>query len=232
MRRLLNIVTALSLLLSLAAAGMWVRSQFVTEGWESDPRPSGMNYEGRGWYRHRVVESAGGRLVYADYRYFVRGEEPPPDDSHLPPAIRAMNKSHPRGQWRRPPPTFTPPSPGYRQSAAPLTPDLRGRVPESDPRNPPSGYGSIPGVAEWWIAPRYGRRFIAVSWLPLALAFAVLPAGRGVLWWRRWRQRRLPAFPVLPREFPLFSPAPRMVPNCLIDSARMTRPRRARADHP
>ena len=83
MRRLFTFASTLSLLLSLATAAAWVRSQFVTEGWEFQPRPSGMNHQGTGWYGHRVLESGDGRLVYADYRYLVRGDEPHPDDQWL-----------------------------------------------------------------------------------------------------------------------------------------------------
>jgi hypothetical protein len=194
MRRLLNILTALSLLLSLAAAGMWVRSQFVTEGWEFASRPAGMNYEGKGWYRQRVVESANGGLVWADYSYFVRGNEPHPDDAWI--SRHPGAKYLPTFRHRlNPPPQFVPPTPGYRQATERLTPDLRGRMPESDPRSRPVPSG-ISGVVEWWESPR--RTFVAVSLLPLALAFALLPAVRGWRFWRRLRDRRRPAFPVLP----------------------------------
>lgn len=195
-RRLLNTATVLSLLLSLVAAGMWARSQHVTEGWEFNPRPSGMNYQSKGWYRHRLVESAGGRLVYAEYRFFVRGNDPPPVDDFFPPHLRhRMYRPRPSVNPAPPPP----PTPGYRETAAPLTPELRGRVPESDPREPPPGsYGRIPGVAEWQIVPRYQRRFIAVSWLAIALTGAVLPSAWATWRWRRWRRLRAPAFPVVP----------------------------------
>lgn len=46
------------------------------------------------------------------------------------------------------------------------------------------------GVAEWYLAPFSGvgrQRYIAVSWLALAFAGAILPVGVG---WRRWRRRR------------------------------------------
>jgi hypothetical protein len=57
-RLLLNLVTLLSLLLSLAAVAAWTRSLFVTEGWEFKPHPSGEQV---------VVHSEGGRLICARY---------------------------------------------------------------------------------------------------------------------------------------------------------------------
>src|SRR5439155_22775630 len=79
-RRLFNLVMAaslaLSLALSLASFSMWARSLYVTEGWESKPRPSGMIYDGSGYHSQCAVESAEGRLVFVIYRIFI----PPPDD--------------------------------------------------------------------------------------------------------------------------------------------------------
>ena len=172
-RRLLNLATSLSVLLSLSAAGMWARSLFVTEGWEFTPRLSANAFEGHGNYTHRLLESAGGRLVYGDYDWTTR---------HGPLPV-----------------------PGYRRSSAePLTPELRGRFPVLPPAYmtaPGSVHGRIPAVAEWWIVPiGYRRRFFAVSWLALAgVAAAPLFARLAVRWWR-WRQRRLPSFPVLPAK--------------------------------
>jgi hypothetical protein len=175
-RRLFDLLTLLSLLLALAACAMWARSRFVTEGWEFKPRPAGMIYAGNGRYTYRLVESAEGRLVYAEYR------------------------------WRNdfPMPAVSLPSPGYRRSAAPLTPALPGRLPNvGDPYLFPPGtvHGRIPAVAEWWSIPLvYRRRFVAVSWLAIAVAFAALPAARAGWRWRRRRQSARPAFPVIPSD--------------------------------
>ena len=202
MRRLLDILTALCLLLSLTASGMWVRGQFVTEGWEFRPCPAGMIYGQGGWYRHRLLESGGGRLAYAEYQYLVPVSIPDEPEPSAVPATEAQrwgDLQFPQYALSRrrfvPNPFPTPPPPGYRQSAAPLSPDLRGRVPDAG-RERPGSYGRIPGVVEWRVIPRYQRRFIAVSWLPPALAFAALPAFRGWRLWRRWRMTRRPGFPV------------------------------------
>ena len=174
-RRLLNLVTFLSLAVSVVSAAMWLRSRFVTEGWEFKPRPSGMIYQGSGRHTYRLVESTGGRLVYADYDW--------------------------RNDFRIPSVTF--PTTGYRRSAVPLTPELRGRLPNM-PVEYKAPQGTVTGripVMEWWIVPiGYRRRFIAVSWLALAAAGAFPVSVRAMVRWWRWRQRSLPAFPVVTPE--------------------------------
>jgi hypothetical protein len=78
------------------------------------------------------------------------------------------------------------------------------RIDESTPRRqpnwgavrPPLNTIRVPGVVEWnnFSTPPGNRPggFVAVSWLAVAFAGAVLPVVR---WWRRWQQRKRPANP-------------------------------------
>jgi hypothetical protein len=171
-RRLLNLATLLSLLLSLAAVFMWVRSQSVTEGWDVKPRPAGIIYSGEGWHEGRSLESAGGRLVYVSYKTYIRGTPPP------------------IGGYQRDAKPLTPLRRDRRLGNYPIL------------EIPPTAHGWIPGVAEWYSMPHYAYipsgQFVAVSWLAIAFVGAVLPGVR--VWWRWWRRRQSkgPAFPVLP----------------------------------
>jgi hypothetical protein len=172
LRHLLNLATALSLLLALASAAMWARSQLVTEGWESKPRPSGIVYQGEGFHRQWAVESARGRLVCVDYGIYIKASEPPVVSGYQRHAEPLMPLRHSR-RFREYPAWYVP-----RHTT-----------------------GQIRGVAEWCsvygdrIHPR--GTFIAVSWLALAAAFTTLPGARALFWWwRRWQSAR-PAFPVI-----------------------------------
>ena len=169
--RLINVVTWLSLLLSLAACGMWARSRFVTEGWEFRPRPSANAHAGEGWHKHRVMESGGGRLVFVEYDGFVRAADPPVGGYHQ-----------------------------FAEPLTPVRHNRRIRAPHMAEIPAPTIYGQIPGLAEWSSIPKYAYlgagRFVAVSWPAIAAAFALLPIVRILRYWRRWRQSRLPAFPV------------------------------------
>jgi hypothetical protein len=74
-RRLLLIsATYVSLLLAVASGGMWARSQWVDEAWESQPRcdwspPQTWPRDGArsrwGWSRYSVVGSSAGRFILA-----------------------------------------------------------------------------------------------------------------------------------------------------------------------
>jgi hypothetical protein len=75
--RLLNLAVWLSLLLSVAAALMWVRSWDIPETWAFTPRPSGIVYAGTGWQSHREVGSADGCLVLVQYEAFDASALPP-----------------------------------------------------------------------------------------------------------------------------------------------------------
>jgi hypothetical protein len=183
-RRLLNLVTLLSLLLSLGSAAMWVRSQDVTEAWDFNPRPTadpvppGLNR----WERYRSIESARGHVAYAQWAEGIS----------VPWPIRFMGG-------------------GYSQPAMELSPARFGRsgsrlhVPAS------TVHHRIPGVLDWWAVPAVATVgatcYVEVPWLTLAVAGAVTPALRG---WRRWRRppvaARGPAFPVAAAAAP--SPKP------------------------
>jgi hypothetical protein len=172
LRHLLNLATALSLLLAFASAGMWVRSYFVTEGWESKPRPSGMIYQGAGHHRQRHLESALGRLVYVNHKILIRASDPPI-----------------AGGYQR-----------YAKPITPLRQSRR-FADYPDRYVPYHTSGRIPGVAEWCSVYGHvfypQGEYLAVSWLAIAAAFTVLPGTRVLLWvWRR-RQSARPAFPVI-----------------------------------
>ena len=208
-RRLSNLVVLLSLLLSMAAAFMWLRSGHlgVIEAWQFAPEPSsGPSFpEMRGWWRsHRLVESSSGRLVFVKYDAFLRA--PMPTDPPIPPPIVA-----------------------YHQFARPYAPETYSRDHFSfwwqrPPAPQGAVYGRVLGVEWYWVPQRYNpsrrydpprrhpapwyhpsprqydppQRYVAVSWLVLALAGAVLPAVRvGRRRLRRWRQSRTPAFPIV-----------------------------------
>ena len=179
-RPLFNVATALSLLLSLASAAMWLRSGYghVTDTWEFTPLPAGNFYVAaglrEGLLTHRVVESAAGRLVWINYEVLEVNPIPPPF---------------------------------HQVFAGSLAPGQRGRDDHRHPRlllPPGTVHGRIPGVAEWYLIPQGQRRvqrYVAVTWPFLMLCGAVLPAVRE--WRRRRRGRRAkagPAFPVLPTK--------------------------------
>jgi hypothetical protein len=118
----------------------------------------------------RAVESFGGRLVYVEYDRLVR----------LAP----------------------PPATGYQRFAATARYGFGSHANRFQRDSVPgvTQEGRFPGVAEWYFSPvRRGsfagrQRYIAVSWLAVAFAFAALPAARVL---RRWRRPAGPAFPVI-----------------------------------
>lgn len=184
-RRLFNLATLLSLVLCAVSVVMWARSLLVTEGWDFTPRLHANAHSGKGWFRQRLVESGGGRLVYVDYEGLnTQGRH---------------SYSHAKGTWTFVETVSPLPVAGYRRSSTPLTPDLQGKsfFPLTHLKAQAIS-GRIPGVAEWCIVPfQFQRRFIAVSWLALAAVGAVVPSARvAARWWRRHRLER-PAFPVL-----------------------------------
>src|SRR4051812_160784 len=67
-RLLLNLLTALSLLLCVAACVLWVRSYWVPEEWSTAYPLPGKHLAGdyRAWERHRYVASSRGRWVFLD----------------------------------------------------------------------------------------------------------------------------------------------------------------------
>jgi hypothetical protein len=182
-RRLLNLLTAGSLLLAASCVAMWVRSYAVTEMWlfedryeqasleEPLPSPSGMR-----WVRHSLIGSGDGYFVWRDCKQWHH--DPPPNMA--PHMVQR----------------FFPPVPiGYRG-------DIK-----SIPRRPNSATGAVihrvyvPGALEvYWsrgqfirleAPPLYfGRQWVvSVSWWLVALVACVLPTVRGVRAWARARRR-------------------------------------------
>jgi hypothetical protein len=168
-RRLLNLATILSVVLSLAALAMQVRSGYgVPDSWELPPRPApSFNAEFQsGIVTHRHIESTAGRLVWVNYDVME---------------VRPI------------PPVF------YQTAIIPLAPGQWGR---DDPRHPReylvgTEHGRIPYVVEWYLTPG-GGWYIAVPWLSLFFAFALLPVARWLWSKRRARASTGPAFPVIP----------------------------------
>lgn len=171
--RLLNLATLLSLAVSFASIAMWARSQFLVEGWERSPYPSGMIYRGSGWHEGWAVESAGGRLIYVKFKIFVYATDAPLVGGYQ----RHKEPLTPIWTSRR--------FPKYPRFVVPKHDSWR-----------------VPGVAEWFVIREFifkpPGQYFAVSWLAVAAAAAALPCGRVCLrLWRRWRTTR-PAFPVVP----------------------------------
>jgi hypothetical protein len=189
-RRLLNLLTALSLLVCVAAAALWVRSYWVPEEWSTAYKLSGKPVAGdlRAWERRRSVASSHGRLV------FHVTDGPDPD---MGPGQRAARPRQPVGYWRG---TFL----GELRPDQIGTTGIGGSAPTG--RRSVSlggfGYASLPaqvvrapdppvpvpgtGGAYYGDATFTGQFLITLPlWLPVALA-AILPAVRA----RRWQVRR------------------------------------------
>jgi hypothetical protein len=185
-RLLLNLVTALSLLLCVAVCVLWVRSYWVPEEWSTAYPLPGKHLPGdyRTWERHRFVASSRGRLV------FFENDFPDPID---PPMSRPK------------------PPVGYRRGTflGDMQPDSIGiGIGGATPKGRQSvslagfGYASVPAQVVPAPSPPVpvpgtpgayfgdgtfaGQRLLTLPlWLP-ALLTALLPAVRA---WR-WRARR------------------------------------------
>ena len=203
-RRLFNLVTAaslaLSLALSLASFLMWARSLYVTEGWESKPRPAGMIYDGSGYHSQWAVESAKGRLVFVSYRIFIRS----PDDPPITSGYRYDPYIH---KWVKLP-SDPPITSGYYRSAQPRTPERQSR---HFPDYPPPRYRQEYVRSEWRIpGVQWGEKkgysfgppgwFLGVSWPLIGCAGLILPAAWALRKWGRPLRLRRPRFPVLPKR--------------------------------
>ena len=193
---LLNLATAASLALALASFSMSVRSEYVTEGWESKPRPSGMLYGGSGYHAQWAVESAKGRLVFVSYRMFIRSSPYDPPNSY-------RYDSH-VAKWVKLPGDL-PIASGHYRSAQARTPERQSRYPTKYPANydkdyPHSGF-RVPGV-RWYekIGGADPGWFLGVSWHLIGCAGLILPAAWAVRKWGR------PLRPLLRRRgFPVIS---------------------------
>src|SRR5215218_4026814 len=174
--RLTNLAMLASLLLALASAVMWARSQSVYEAWESSPRFLPVQdlrtggWLSWGWTRYYVTGSSSGRFVFARYEVFTDTSRAgvTPGRGYVQPApVSIFNKSS-YALW-------------YRGNSGTVA-------------------GWLPGI-EWAATPRQrnlpggGRWFVSVSWVVFVVAGSILPAVRA---WGRWHQSRKRAFPVLP----------------------------------
>jgi hypothetical protein len=170
-RRLLNLATILSVVLSLAALAMQVRSGYVIDSWELPPRPAPGFYAAAqtGVVTHRHFESTAGRFVWVDYAVWEEWLVPPVSyqaaKEPLAPGQRGRNDTR---RWTE-----------YRELGKPYL-----------------HHGRIPYVAEWYFRDRYV--YITVPWLSLFLAFALQPVARWLWSKRRARASTGPAFPVIP----------------------------------
>ena len=191
--RLLNLATLLSLLLTLAAGAMWLRSRYVSEGWESKPRPSGMTFAGSGYHSMWAMESSNGRLLYVSHKILI---QPPA----APPARRRGPGYHPV-----PAPAITLFPGGYYRTYSgidAITPLRHNRrFPVYSRRHADYAvhtYGRIPFVVEWceksaydWSPP---GKYVAVPWLTIAFGGLIIPGIRAGL--RRWQVLSRPGFPL------------------------------------
>jgi hypothetical protein len=170
-RRVLNLLTLLSMSFSVAALAMWTRSRYVSESWALTPYsikgPTVGIPDVVGWERRRIVGSTGGRLVLASADEWALFRQP----------------SFPVGYRRG------------RLDESAMFVAVRASTPAG------RAHGEIPGVAEWAsIAPAGGSQYlrvVTVSWLVPAIFSAIPP----LAWlWRRRRASKGPAFLVLPPE--------------------------------
>jgi hypothetical protein len=185
-RRVLNLLTAGSLLLCVAVTVMWVRSYWVPEEWSAAYTLPGTPVAGdlRTWECHRYVAWSHGRLAFYD------NVAPNPIDPHT--------------AWPKPPV-------GYRRITyvADMRPDSVGRafagtVPTGRRCVSVGGFGyaslpaqvipapsppvPVPGTTGTFYgdATYAGHRLVVVPFWVMAVVTAVLPAVR--TW--RWRARR------------------------------------------
>src|SRR5256885_13763058 len=96
-RRLLNLLTGLSLLLCVLTAAMGVRSHWVTEAWAFEPRPvavspSNNRWGIKSWSLCRWARSSDGRLM-------LLARELPDDPDHGWPNTDPPGYHHYRDSW-------------------------------------------------------------------------------------------------------------------------------------
>jgi hypothetical protein len=182
-RRLFNLVTLLSLLLSLASAALWVRSYRVPEQWSTASPLVGKQVAGLvgPWERRRQIGSSRGRLIVYDSDL--------PGAANFPGAPPRRPPGYQWGTWlgeltadgiaRGPYVSAAKGTrllklPGVRFASVPAQVVPAPSPPVPVPGQPGTHFGDVTVM---------GRRILDVSlWLP-TLAAAVLP----VLWAWRWR---------------------------------------------
>jgi hypothetical protein len=165
-RRLLNVLTGLSLLLCVAACVLWVRSYRATDyvGWQS-VAPDGINME-----RTFFVVSLRGRVhVQRDDQWF-----PAFTPAELADLARFAGPDRPRPGWRW----------GSRASRAPSR--LTGSGFSFERTNAPLRYALAGGRQQAWMR----GYLLSVPYWFLALATATLPGWRGIAGRRRRRREK------------------------------------------
>jgi hypothetical protein len=181
-RRLLNLLTALSLVLCLLAAAMGVRSRWVTEAWALEPRPAAVapsnNRWGiESWSLCRWVRSSEGRLM-------LLARELPDNPSGYNPNWDRPGYHRYGSPWGYSRPLDAG-APGERRWVAPGI-----EFYASDTQfiaNPPP---MLVGLRMDGPVLLQGQRFVSVSWWIPAFAASVLPGYRAWRWLARWRGAR------------------------------------------
>jgi hypothetical protein len=183
-RRLLNLVTLLSLLLCVAACALWVRSYWVPEQWSVVEKLPGKRVPGVAgtWERRRSVGWSNGRLVSYDHEF-------PDDVGGAPLRLSGYQRGTILGQlrldtvgrfvggWSAPTGRKSLSLGGFGYASVPAQ-----LIPAPSPPVP------VPGSTREYYgdATITGQRFVTLPvWLPAFLT-AILPVVRA---WR-WRGRR------------------------------------------
>ena len=184
-RRLLNLLTALWLLLCVASVAMWVRSQSVTEMWRFPtrygPAAPGERLLGsaKGWKFVSMVGSGDGRLVWFDAKQYDRPHQvvgtPVEADGYrkvigtgrLPRGVGSLAGTYGKSRAHR--------------VTVPWVAEVTWS-PEQRVRTGPPPSGAFVSYGRHWCA--------SVSWWVPAVAAAMLPAARGFHGLKRARRRR------------------------------------------
>ena len=177
-RRLVNLLTALSLLLCVAVVVLWVRSYWVESEWSSTSHPGGpvLGFKGVS-QRQRWAISNRGRLILAETDTPVVTDHP--RDATLARGYRVLGLYSDASQYgvklER---EFSWALPGVEYSTRAAQMIAAGRI--SEPTPPHGWTGGLKFTGPTFFV---GFRFLGVSWWLPALLFAVPP----VLW--GWRAR-------------------------------------------
>ena len=179
-RRLLNLVTALSLLVCVATVVMAVRSYFVGEQWNFAPRPAPPIAGAPGpWTQSWHVASEHGRLMFLNTK-LPDPQGPGGRPSRAPGYEHRSSVSVPRGGN---PFGYGTPK-GERHVSVPGV-EFFSRPAQVIPAPSPPLAGDQPGTY-LGDATLTGWRYVGVSWWLLAAVASILPAR----WAWRWRRER------------------------------------------